>query len=206
MEKRTKALIIYGVVILIILATILFIIPDSALMKLYEKNIDKINNETKEQEEAKPIEFVDYEIQKERILKNKYEYQYVILDSMGKQTYKYNCSGKTSGKVDSGTCTSPSDISYTEKTKKKSFKIDTKYLDLNYIFTKLLKDKKPDITEYKHSKEYNYKAKIQDLETEIIVYTDPDNITKIEISNAYMTYILKYSNISYWQLFKELVS
>jgi len=197
MDKRKKALIIYGVVILVVLITILFIIPDSALMKIYQGNIDKINNVPKEKEKTEPIEFVDYEIQIERILKNKYDYEYLILDSMGKKTYKYNCSGKASGKVDSGTCTSPSDISYTEKTKKKAFKIDSNFLDLNYIFNKLLKNKEPELTEYKHNKEYNYKTKIQDLETEVVVYTDTDNITKIELSNAYMTYILKYSNISY---------
>mgnify|MGYP003317624954 FL=1 len=46
------------------------------------------------------------------------------------------------------------------------------------------------------SRIYTYKTSIEKLETDIIVTTDLDAITQIEISNAYMTYILKYNNVN----------
>ena len=187
-DKRKKSLIIYGFVILIILLVI-FIIPDSFYMKLYSKNIEKIENSTK-------IEFVDYDTQKERLLANKFKYEYLILDSMSNVSYQYKCSGTINEDVESGTCSEPEKISYTEANKKEVFKINTDYVDIKYLFD-LLSKTEPEVTKYQTSREYNYKVDIEKLDTEIIVYTDVDNINKIEISNKYMTYIIKISDVSY---------
>lgn len=187
-DKRKKALRIYGLVILIILLAI-FMIPNSLYLKLYSKNVEKIEN-------ANKIEFTDYDTQQERLLKKQYKYEYLLLDSLSDKTYQYKCSGIIDKEVESGTCTEPSRISYTEATKKESLKINTDYVDVSYIID-LLKNVEPEITKYQTSREYNYKVKIEDLDTEIIVYADTDNINKIELSNKYMTYIIKISDVSY---------
>jgi len=190
-QKRKKALTIYSLVILVALIAIMFLIPDSFFMKLYGKNIEKVKNQ-----EIIKKEFTDYNTQQERLLKKKYQYEYELLDSLTDKTYYYKCTGNLNGEVESGSCTSPETISYTEKNKKERFKIDTKYTDIKNIF-ELIKDQKPEETKYQFRREYKYETKIKKLKTEIIVYTDIDNITKIEISNAYMTYIIKFSNVSY---------
>jgi hypothetical protein len=191
-STRKKALIVYGVVILVVLIAIMFIVPDSFYRKLYDKNIEKVKNQ-----KIIKKEFIEYDIQKERLLKKQFKYEYEILDSLSDKTYHYKCSGNLNGELESGSCTDPERISYTEKTKKKSFKINTDYSDVNYLFNTLLKDVKPEETKYQTTREYLYKTKIKKLDTEIIVYTDLENITKIEISNTYMTYILKFGDISY---------
>jgi len=189
--KRKKALKIYGIIIIIALTAIMFVIPDSAFLKLYNKNIKKINNQ-----EVKENNFVDYDTQIEHLLNKQFKYEYLLLDSLSDKSYTYNCSGKIDKDIESGTCTEPERISYTETTKKDLFKINTNYLDISYIFD-YLKDYKPEETKYRSSREFKYNTKLEDLDTEIIVYTDLDEITKVEISNKFMTYVLKYSDISY---------
>ena len=41
---------------------------------------------------------------------------------------------------------------------------------------------------------------INELDTEINLYTNEKTITKISITNGHMTYIIKYKNMLYWQL------
>lgn len=188
MGKRGKLLVVYAIIIFIALITILFIIPDSFFLSRYN-NIDlPIDNNTEEKKE-----FIDYEIQKSNLMENNFEYEYLLLDSMRSKTYKYDCTGKVSGDIESGSCRLPEKFSYTEVTKKESFsKIDINYLDPTYIFN-LLKDAEPVETKYQTLREYKYNVAIKDLETEVIVFTDINEINKIEISNAYMTYIIKYN-------------
>ena len=190
-KKRKKILIGYGVVILIILIAIMFIIPDSEFLKLYSKNIEKI-----ETQEVEKKEFIDYDTQKERILNKQFKYEYVLLDSLTNKTYKYNCNGTLDKDIESGTCTEPERLSYTEQTKKDTFKINIDYLDIEYIL-ELVKDITPEEIKYQTTREYTYKTTLDKLDTEILIYTDLENITKVEISNKYMTYILKYSDITY---------
>ena len=189
-KARKKVLLTYGVVILIILIAIMFIIPDSWFRKLYSKNVEKIN------EYNHPIEFVDYETQKERLLSNQYKYEYLILDSLSDESYIYKCSGSMNKDLESGTCTEPDRVSYTEKNKKETFKINTDYVDVKYLLN-LIKDIEPEVTKYQTSREYNYNVKIEKLDTELIVYVDTENINKIEISNKFMTYVIKISDVSY---------
>jgi len=86
-------------------------------------------------------------------------------------------------------------FSYNEKTKKEDFKyINQDYLSVNYIFH-LLEGLEEKEVKYTTLREYHYQVRIEELDTEIVVYTNLDNINKIEISNAYMTYVFKYENI-----------
>ena len=208
MNKRKKALTIYAIVIFIILIAILFIIPDSVFLKFYPSKIPQISGETNEEKK----EFADYDKQKERLLNKEFDYEYVLLDSMNKKSYIYRCNGSVNKEKDNGFCTSHSTINkmdeedtsedqtipitYNEKNKKEELKIDISYLDPEVIFN-LLKDVTPKETRNQTFREFNYKTKIKDLSTEIIVYTNLDNITKIEINNQYMNYIIKFSNIKY---------
>lgn len=188
-SKRKTILIIYFIVVAIALITILFILPDS----FFQKNYEEFNNF------SQPIkkEFVDYSIQQAHLLKRKYEYEYKLLDSMGSQTYTYECKGTLDEEIESGTCKLPEKMSYNEKNKDEIYKnINTNYLDVEYIFN-LIEDVEPQITKYQTFREYNYNIKIKELSTEIVIHTDLNEITKIYISNAYMTYILKYTNVSY---------
>lgn len=194
MKKRKKFVIIYLIIILVALILIMFVIPDSVFMQKY-KNIKLPQIPTTKNEPTTKKEFVDYEIQKENLKKNKYDYEYLLLDSTGSKTYK--CTGNINETIESGSCESPTRFSYTESTKTKEFSdIKINYLDPTYIFN-LLEDIEAQITEYPTLREYQYTTSIDDLETEIVIYTDLNDITKIELSNVYMTYIIKYSNISY---------
>lgn len=190
MEKRKNLLIAYALIIFIALITIMFIIPDSFFLGKYDTNI------IEPKKDSGPKEFVDYETQKSNLMKNNFEYEYLILDSMRSKTYQYDCSGKINETIESGTCTSPEKFSYTEANKKESFsKINIDYLDPTYIFN-LIKDITPEETKYPTLREYKYVTTIEDLETDIIVHTDLNEITKIEISNMYMQYIIKYNNVN----------
>lgn len=188
MKIKNKLLITYAIIIFVLLILIIFIMPDSFFLGRY-KEVELPQNNTKVEHK----EFIDYEIQKEELQKNNFEYEYLLLDSMGTKTYTYKCSGKISDNIESGTCESPEKFSYTESTKKDAFsKIDINYLNPRYLF-ELLKNIEPVKTEYQTLREYKYVTKIEDIETEIIVFTNLNEITKVEISNAYMTYIIKYN-------------
>lgn len=189
--KNNKFLKIYALVIIIILLAIMFLIPDSFFMNKYEEvNIPTSANTTKK-------EFTPYEIQKEHLLKKKFSYEYNLLDSMSDKTYNFKCSGTIDETIESGSCSLPNKISYTEQNKKEVFKsIDLNFLNIEYIFN-IIKDITPEETKYQTLREYKYNLKIKDLESEIIIHTDIKEITKIYISNAYMTYILKYNDVSY---------
>lgn len=190
-KESKNFLLIYGIIILIILLLIMFVFPDDLFMLKY-KDLEIPEEATKPQVEKK--EFVPYEVMKNNLLNSSYEYEYVLLDSMGTKTYQYNCSGKMDKGIEVGTCTKPTSFSYTEKTKVEEFKISTKYLEVATIL-ELIKNSEPKIDEYPDSKEYYYETMIEDLDTDVTIYTDLENITRVDISNAYMTYILKYSDI-----------
>ena len=188
-KKRKILLLIYAIVIILILIFILFIAPDTMFTDDIDIDFELPKTDTKE--------FMDYQKQQEHLLQKNYNYEYVLLDSMGKKSYQFNCEGKREGQFESGTCTLPENISYTQDNRKDAYKlIDSNYLEPSYIFD-LLTDIKPEEAKYQESREYTYKIKIKDLDTDVIVTTDLDNITKIIINNAYMNYILKFSDVKY---------
>lgn len=194
METRKKVLLIYGIVIFIILLGILFFIPDEFFLKFFQSNIEKIEEKAKESEE--PKEFVDYDIQIERLLKKKFDYEYVLLDTIDEKGYTFKCTGSMDGTKEEGSCTRPDSFSYTEKDKQEKFKTNPNYTSVDYWFN-LLKDVTPKETKNQTYREYNYKVKIDNLDTEVVVFTSLENILKMEISNQKMTYIIKFKNISY---------
>lgn len=190
MKKTKKILGIYAIIVIIALICILFIIPDSFFENLYKTNEIPTT-------ETEPKEFTDYEEQKSHLLMNQYNYEYLLLDSMGTKTYTFECSGQKKDTLESGSCTSPTNISYTEKTKAEVFsKIKEDYINPQTLF-EIIEENQPEETKYTTTREYLYKVKIEDLDTEITITTDLEEITKICIRNSYMTYILKYSNVSY---------
>lgn len=188
--KENKFLKIYAIIILVLLV-IIFMIPDNLYLNLYTK-LNK--QDIKGVEEIEYI-FTDIDIQEENLLTKDHDYEYLMLDSIGDETKTAECTGSVVNGEDTGTCKSNNSISYTKETKKETIlNMNVKYIDIEYIF-KTIKDIEPTIISYTKSRELSYKTQILDLDTDIIIYTDLDNITQINISNAYMTYVFKYTNI-----------
>ncbi len=196
MKKNIKFLLVYGVVIVIALACILFVIPDSFFGAKYEKNYKKYFGEnTQTNNNENKVEFTDYEKQKKALLNGNYTYQYTILDSMGTKTYHFECKGTVTKDKENGSCTYPDTVSYTKESKSTVFnEIGTTYIDLKTIFN-LIKDVKPSLTQQEKTRKYTYKIKIKDLDTEVIIITSTKEITQISINNQFMTYLLKYETV-----------
>ena len=189
--KNNKFLKYYAIAIAIALIAIMFIIPDSFYLDLESKK----NRQTIKITETETKDFLDIQKQKENLLTKDHEYEYLMSEVIGTTMNKASCTGKIVDGVETGTCTTPQNVSYTKENKKDTIlSLNVKYLDLEYIF-KLIKDIEPTEISYNKTRELLYKTKILDLETEITIYTDLNNITQINISNAYMTYLFKYNNI-----------
>lgn len=189
LSTRAKALIIYAIIIVVALIVILFIIPDHVFYNIHNK---RINDEASIKDD-----FVSIEQAQKNLSKDKYSYEYLILDSIGTKSYTFKCKGTRNEKIESGSCTKPKTISYTEKNRDKVFKeLQEEFLEPKKVF-ELLKDIEPKITKYQSTIEYEYKTNLVKLDTTITVETDKENITKIEIMNGYMSYILKYSDVEY---------
>lgn len=188
--KNNKFLKIYALIILIILL-IIFIIPDSVYLKLDTK----LNQPKITKKETPEKTFASIEKQQKKLINSNYEYKYLMMDSMGTKTLTYECTGTVKDSKENGSCISPKKVSYTEQDKKEAFSdINTDYINLEKIFN-MTKDIEPKEFTYNKTRELTYNTKILDLETEIVFYTDLDNITQINISNAYMTYVFKYNPI-----------
>ncbi len=204
MKESKSFLGIYAIIIIILLVLIMFVLPDSFFSRKYDQNAKEFleaNEKAKEEQERieaeKKKEYVDYEIQKQNILNGNYNYKLLLLDSMGTETYTYQCEGKKTGNTESGSCTSPEVFSYTEQNKLEQFKknIDPKYIEAKNIF-ELIKDVEPSIESHNLYREFTYKTKIKDLETKVLIQTTKDNISKIMIENTYMGYIINYNGVN----------
>lgn len=203
MKEAKSFLAIYAVIIVVLLGVVMFVLPDSFFSRKYEENTkefleahEQANKEREEYETEKKKPFVDYQKQQEIILNGTYDYEYIFLDSMGTETYDYNCSGKKNKNVDSGTCTNPEAISYTEQNKKEKL---NKYTDSTYMIEKnifdLIKNIEPEEETHQVYRKFTYKTKIKDLETTIEIETKKDYISKITLLNPYMSYMFKYDNV-----------
>ena len=183
--NRKTFFVIYALVIVAGLICILFVIPDEMFLKNKE-GYEELKNTVEK------IEYDDLEIQKERMLKGEYDYEYSIIHN----NVQYNCTGKKLKDSESGRCTSPS-ITYNEKDKYTEGKLkDIKFVEPSEIFKKI-KDVKPIESITNDGKAYTFKTKISEFETDIIIYTSEHTISKITITNGLMTYVLKYSNPKY---------
>lgn len=188
--KNNKFLKIYAIVIMVLLIVI-FMIPDDVYLNLHTK----LNKQDIKEVEETEYTFTDIDVQKENLLTKDHDYEYLMLDSIGTETTTAECTGSVANGEDTGTCKSNQEISYTKETKKETIlNMNVKYVDLEYIF-KSIKDIEPTEISYTKSRELLYKTQILELDTDITIYTDLDNITQISISNAYMTYVFKYTNI-----------
>lgn len=180
-SKRSIFLLIYALIIIVLLIYILFIAPDSLFSK---KQKDQVEQRT----------FTDYNIQKKNLMNKQYDYDYDILYG----NTVYNCSGTLNNNKESGTCTKPEQTSYDEKTKKEIYSdININNLDVAYIF-KQIENIQPTENKYGSKRSYTYKLVLDKYSTEIIIYTNYDDITEIQLSNAYEVYDLKFTNILYW--------
>lgn len=196
MEKTKNFLFIYAIVIVILLLCVMFILPDSFFSKKYDDNYNKYfgGNKTQNNEPVKK-EFTDYEEQKEALRSGNYSYKFNILDSMGKESYRYECTGTVDKDTETGKCVLPDLVEYDQMSKKGAYKqINIDYITPSKLFD-LVKDTTPTLNSYNTYREYTYNIKIQKLETEIIVQTSLEEITQISISNAYMTYLLKFEGL-----------
>lgn len=186
-KKRKKGLAIYAIFIIVILIFIVFFAPDKWFQK--KDDIDVNNSQTNE------VKKVDYETQIKNLTKNQYDYTYNLMHSKNKKTYLYECSGTINKDEETGSCTSPKKIEYNQDNKNKILdKIDINLLNPQYLF-ELLKDIEYQKFDYVQYIEYTYNTKIDNLETEIIVRSNPENIFDILVSNTHFQYHLQFKNI-----------
>ena len=182
--NNKKFLIIYGVIIFIALIAILFILPDKTFLK-DKKGYEEFIKSAEEQK------YESLETQKENLLKNKYDYEYNVIHN----TKQYVCTGTKKEDTESGRCTSPKSMSYTEKDKFDEDKLyEIKFVEPEHIF-KRIKDLEYTQSIINDEKVYTFKTKISEFDTTIRIYTGRKNISRIDIENGVMTYILKYKNI-----------
>lgn len=182
-----KFLIIYAIIILVGLIYILFLAPDT----LFLKNSEGYKELLKEQTEK--IEYDDIEVIKQRLLNGTYEYEYSLIHN----NIHYICNGEVSSEGESGRCTSPSSFTYTNLDKLNEDKLkNLLFTEPSNIFYKI-DGITPQESMTNDGKLYMYKTTINDLDTEINLYTNEKTITKISITNGHMTYIIKYKNMLY---------
>ena len=194
MNKRNKFLLIYAVIIIVLLVCIMFIFPDSLFSRKYDANYKKYFGD-KIQTQTKKAEFKNYEEQQKQLVNGNYNYEYMILDSMGTSSKHFECSGTIKDSKETGKCTSPVLIEYTKENKNEVFKdIGSTYLEPSTIFN-LVKDLTPELKQHNTYREYTYKLKIKGLDTTIIIQTTLEEISQISINNPYMTYLLKYESV-----------
>lgn len=187
-KKRKIALAIYGLVIIIALIYIVFFAPDSFFIKKGDKTITNLNEIIKPQK-------VDFKIQKENLLHNNYDYEYILVDSRTSPPKNYNCTGTITDGKREGTCTSPDNVTYTDANFKEVFKyIYLNYLDPTYIL-ELLDNSKVTTNDLEAYVDYVFNTKYQTLDTSITVRTNNENITDIIVINLAMQYHIKISNI-----------
>ena len=188
MSKKHKFLLIgYAILVIGALIFIVFLAPEKWFIK--EEKVDIPISDNEEQE----IKEVDYEEQKSNL--NKYNYDYTLMYSMQDKTYYFECEGKRNENEEIGKCTLPSFVEYNINTKKDVFKeIDSNLLDPTYIFD-LIKDSEEEVFDNESYIEYRYEITFEELSTEISIRSNKKIITDITISNAYIQYHLKFSDI-----------
>ena len=184
--NRKKFFIAYAIVIALALIVILFVLPEESFLK-NKKGYEELKNSVEK------IKYDDIETQKERLLKNQYDYEYNVIHN----NIQYDCNGSKDGEKDRGRCTAPTSMSYDETDKFNEDKLfNIKYVEPEYIFKKI-EGVEPTIIMTNDGKSYNYKVKISNFDTDIIIYTGEKTINKISITNGLMTYVLKFNNTKY---------
>ncbi len=176
-----KFLITYALIIVFLLIIILFVADDKYFVSKNTSNETSINK----------TKTVPYEEQLKKLLNNKYEYHY----DLNHNGITYKCQGKKDKEEDSGTCSEPELITYTQENFQEKLKeLNVEYLDVNHIYS-MIKDLEPKMTNVNVKRYYTYNVNIMNLKGEIIIYSDLKNITQITIVNGYLTYVLYFDSV-----------
>lgn len=177
---KNKLWIVYAIIILGALSYILFFMPIKK-----DENLEKSNI-------SEEKVYGNLEDMFTMLLKENYEYTYNILID----TEKYLYVGKKDGNKETGTFTSKNE---TQSYNKINGFINKNFITPSYIYN-LVKDLEYTKDKYDNIRVFNYRTKINNLETEIAIYTDYASITKITITNIKEQYILNYKNIGFTTL------
>lgn len=190
--KKNKFLGIFAIVIFILLILIMFILPDSIFLAIengknaiFPQGISNSTNTSKE---------LTIEEKLNNLKQEDYDYEYSLMYSTKNETYSYKCTGTIKGTKETGNCTSPEVLSYTEENKNEVFnQIDTNFINIDYIY-KYVKDIKPEETKISlTTTEYKYTTNVNNFETDITITANLTDITQIVINNVYMTYLINYT-------------
>lgn len=174
---KKKLWIIYGILILGVLAYILFLMPIKK-----DENLDKSNISEEQVYGSLEDMFTVF-------LKGNYEYTYNVLINNEKFLYV----GKKDGDKEKGTFTSKDEVvSYNTINEF----INKNFINPTYIYN-LIKDLEYNKDKYDNIRVFNYETKINDLKTEIAIYTDYTSITKINITNIKEQYSLSFKNVGF---------
>lgn len=185
-----KNLKIYFIVIAILLALILFIIPDDVFLKYLPIHPQKIEIKEEKKEEFKPLSELE-----EKLLNNDYEYKITFQDNTNGSRIS-SCTGKVKDKKETGICKNNKEIKYTDKTKEDAYlKLGIKYINEAHIF-KLISDKKPEVIQYENEKIYKFKITLLKKETIVTITTSFNEIKEISLDNIYLNYHFKYNALS----------
>ena len=166
--KNNKNIIVILLVVFISLFIILVVLPDSFFDKNKGKGINEITTKN-----SSEFPFRNLSDMWDILNDGNYSYEYEIM--VGANLYNYE-----------GT-NSNNELEIDES-------INKNFLDTSYV-NNIIKDIEPKKFNYDDYRMFTYHLKIDDIETEVIIYTDLKSITKIVISNPYYQYNLKYSNI-----------
>jgi len=213
MKKRIA--IIMGCILILIL--ILILLPDSFYQKHSKYGWFYESDMFNKGEDEKAGWGISLEEQFNKLLNNKYEYNYKLEYGYPNKdkvvVNKYTCSGKKDEDNDNGSCTivlcsgdkdkgqdglscsSEKELDYTNDNFKEVFNnVNSSYLDVNYIYD-LIKDKDNTFNQYSETRMFEYHVVSNNTDTDIYVYTNEDDIYKIMIMNGYLTYEIEYNNI-----------
>ncbi len=174
---KNKLWVIYVILILVVLSYIMFFMPIKK-----DENLEKSNVS---QEQV----YGTLEDMFTMLLKENYEYTYNVL--IGTEKYLYE--GKKDGNREKGTFTSKDE---TQSYNNINDFINKNFINPSYIYN-LIKNLEYNKDKYDNVRVFNYETKIDNLETEIAIYTDYISITKITITNIKEQYILNYKNIGF---------
>lgn len=174
---KNKLWLIYAILILISLGYILFIMPINKDEDLEKSNI-------KEGQVYSSLEDMFTMLKK-----GNYEYTYNVLIN----TEKYLYVGKKNGAKEKGTFTRKDETTTYEMV---NDLIDQKLINPIYIY-ELVQNLKYSEDKYDEVRVFNYETEIDNLKTEIAIYTDYTSITKINITNKKEQYSLSYKNIGF---------
>lgn len=166
--KNNKSIIVILLVVFLSLFIILVVLPDSFFDKNKGKGINEITTKN-----SSEFPFRNLSDMWDILNDGNYSYEYEIM--VGANLYNYE-----------GT-NSNNELEIDES-------INKNFLNTSYV-NNIIKDIEPKKFNYDDYRMFTYNLKIDDIETEVIIYTDLKSITKIVISNPYYQYNLKYSNI-----------